>query len=104
MPRKRRKDEDGMRTTQFTVVVSEDIRAFFDTAVIKGTGGFQSLCRKLKEELANGDVLSMDEALFRRVVRCAEHYGDGGFQTRMRKIAIQWLDQNFSKVTKGLLN
>lgn len=93
-----------MKTGQFVVVVSEDIQQFFSSAVINGTGGFQSLCRVLKDQLVKDNTLYMDEALFRRVVRCAEHYGDGGFQTRMRKIAIQWLDQNFTRVAKALAN
>jgi hypothetical protein len=85
-------------SAQFTVVVSEDIREFFQRAAIDGTGGYQSLGRQLKEQLEHGNTLHMDEALFRRVVRYAEHYGDGGFQTRMRKIAVQWLDQNFNRI------
>lgn len=101
MPRKVRNQEKPMKTVAYDVVVSEDIQAFFQSAVINGTGGFQSLGRKLKEQLMTGNVLRMDEELFRRVVRCAEHYGDGGFQTKMRKIAIQWLDQNLSKITKA---
>jgi hypothetical protein len=104
MPRKRENEEKAMRTGQFTVVVSDDIKDFFNRTAIEGTGGFQSLGRSLKTQLEHGNTLYMDEALFRRVVRYAEHYGDGGFQTRMRKIAIQWLDQNFNKVVKSLVN
>jgi hypothetical protein len=101
MARKARKQETAMRTVQYDVVVSPDIQAFFQSAVITGTGGFQSLGRALKTQLMEGDILRMDEQLFRRVVRCASAYGDGGFQTKMRKIGILWLDQNFSKVTKA---
>lgn len=101
MPRKVRNQEKPMKTVAYDVVVSEDIQAFFQSAVINGTGGFQSLGRKLKEQLMVGNILRMDEELFKRVVRCAEHYGDGGFQTKMRKIAIQWLDQNLAKITKA---
>lgn len=90
-----------MKSAPYVVVVSQDIVAFFQSAVINGTGGFQSLGRQLKEQLMVGDTLRMDEALFHRVVRCAEHYGDGGFQTKLKKIAVQWLDQNFSKVVKA---
>lgn len=89
---------------KYDVVVSEDIRAFFQSAVMSGTGGFQSLGRILKEQLMTGNVLRMDETTFRRVVRYGEHYGDGGFQTKMRKIAVQWLDQNFAKMAKALSN
>lgn len=89
-----------MKPAPFTVVVSPDIVAFFQSAVINGTGGFQSLGRQLKEQLMAGDTLRMDEQLFRRVVRCAEHYGDGGFQTKLKKICVQWLDQNFNKIAK----
>lgn len=91
-----------MKSAPYTVVVSHDIVAFFQSAVINGTGGFQSLGRQLKEQLMAGDTLRMDEQLFRRVVRCAEHYGDGGFQTKLKKICVQWLDQNFSRVTKAM--
>lgn len=101
MPRKNRKEADAMRPAQYAVVVSPDIRAFFQSAVINGTGGFQSLGRHLKDQLMVGDTLQMDEQLFRRVVRCAEHYGDGGFQTKLKKICVQWLDQNFSKIAKS---
>jgi precorrin-6B methylase 2 len=102
MPRKAgTKDSDMVKKAQYTVVVSPDIRAFFQSAVINGTGGFQSLGRILQDQLKDGNVLVMDEQLFRRVVRTAEHYGDGGFQTKLRKIAIQWLDQNFAKVAKA---
>jgi hypothetical protein len=93
-----------MRTVQFQVVVSDNIQQFFQRAAIEGTGGYQSLCRHLKDQLVKGNTLYMDEALFRRVVRYAEHYGDGGFQVHFRRIAVQWLDQNFAKVVKGLLN
>jgi hypothetical protein len=101
MPRKAGNRKTDMRTAQYEVVVSQDIAAFFQSAVINGTGGFQSLGRQLKDQLTKGTVIRMDEQLFRRVVRCAEHYGDGGFQTKMRKIAVQWLDQNFAQVTKA---
>ena len=90
-----------MKSAQFVVVVSADIVAFFQSAVINGTGGFQSLGRHLKDQLMVGDTLRMDEALFRRVVRCATHYGNGGFQTRLRAICIQWMDQNFTRLVKA---
>lgn len=91
-----------MKSAAYTVTVSADIVAFFQSAVINGTGGFQSLGRQLKEQLAAGDTLRMDEQLFHRVVRCAEHYGDGGFQTKLKKICVQWLDQNFHKIAKSM--
>jgi hypothetical protein len=91
-----------MKSAPYAVVVSPDIVAFFQSAVINGTGGFQSLGRQLKDQLMTGDTLRMDEQLFRRVVRCATHYGDGGFQTKLRKVTVQWLDQNFTKVTKAI--
>jgi hypothetical protein len=105
MPRTKKQKEDmKMDATaagsQFTVVVSDDVREFFARTVIRSTGGFQSLCRILKDQLSRGAVLHMDEQVFRRVIRYAEHYGDGGFQSRMRKIAVQWLDQNFNRVVK----
>lgn len=101
MPRKAHKEDRAMKTVQYDVVVSDDIQAFFQSAVMSGTGGFQSLGRILKDQLMSGTVLRMDEQTFRRVVRYGEHYGDGGFQTRMRKIAVQWLDQNFTKIAKA---
>lgn len=91
-----------MKPALYVVVVSPDIVAFFQSAVISGTGGFQSLGRQLKEQLAVGDTLRMDEQLFHRVVRCATHYGDGGFQTKLKKISVLWLDQNFTKVAKAI--
>jgi hypothetical protein len=90
-----------MKSVQFTVVVSADVVAFFQSAVISGTGGFQSLGRQLKDQLMVGNTLHMNEQLFRRVIRCAEHYGDGGFQTKLKKICVQWLDQNINKVVKA---
>src|SRR5262245_36552547 len=79
----------GGRT--FTVIVSDDVKAFFDSAIVTGHGGFQSLGRLLKERLANTHLLRLNEQEFRRVVRCATHYGDGGFQGRLRKIVVQWV-------------
>jgi hypothetical protein len=102
MPRKAgTKDSDMVKKAQYTVVVSPDIRAFFQSAVIQGTGGFQSLGRHLKDQLMVGDVVVMDEQLFRRVVRTATQYGDGGFQTKLKKLAVLWLDQNINQVTKA---
>lgn len=102
MPRKARSEDTTMKPVMYDVVVSDDIRTFFQSAIMSGTGGFQSLGRILKDQLARGNALRIDEQTFRRVVRYGEHYGDGGFQTKMRKIAVQWLDQNFSKVAKAL--
>lgn len=84
----------------FSVVVSDDIKAFFDSAIVTGHGGFQSLGRLLKARLATTHVLRMNEQEFRRVVRCATHYGDGGFQAKLRKIVCQWTDQNMACVAQ----
>ena len=90
-----------MKSAPYVVVVSSDIVGFFQSAVINGTGGFQSLGRQLKSQLMVENTLRMDEQLFRRVVRCAEHYGDGGFQTKLKKIVVQWVDQNFTTIANA---
>ena len=100
IPRKNRR-EVAPQTAPYAVVVSPDIVAFFQSAVINGTGGFQSLGRQLKDQHSTGVTLRMDQQLFHRVVRCAEHYGDGGFQTKLKKICVQWLDQNFDTIAKA---
>lgn len=101
MPRKASNEDTTMKTVMYDVVVSDDIQTFFQSAIMSGTGGFQSLGRILKDQLTQGKTLRMDEQTFRRVVRYGEHYGDGGFQSKMRKIACQWLDQNFAQMAKA---
>ncbi len=86
------------RTPSTAVVVTPDVRNFFTEAEITGQGGFQSLCRLLAERLARTSVLRLDRDEFVRVARYANNYGDGGFQTRLRRILASWVAQHAKEI------
>jgi hypothetical protein len=48
---------------------------------VRGRGGFQSLLRKLQDQL-DGDVLRLEPADVERLIRYTLEYGTGGFQNR----------------------
>lgn len=52
---------------------------------VQGQGGYQSLLRRLQTNIV-GDELVLTVTDAQRLVRGAESYGEGGFQTRLRKI------------------
>jgi hypothetical protein len=90
-----------MGNKQFNIVVDRDVRAFFADASIKGHGGFQSLSRTLSTQLRKSTILKLTADEFGRVVRYANSYGNGGFQTRLRAIVAAWVHQNLNTVVKG---
>lgn len=81
-------------TPVIRIVVPTDVRRFFVDAVITGQGGYQSLCRMLAERLQTSAVLKLDRTEFVRVLHYATDYGDGGFQSRLRKMVVAWMSQN----------
>lgn len=84
--------------TRYSIVVPDALREFFLGANLMGQGGFQSLGRMLAERLRITPVLRLDEAEFRRVVRYANHYGEGGFQAKLRQLIALWTEQNFNRL------
>jgi hypothetical protein len=84
----------------FDVVVPDSVRDFFLTTEVMGNGGFQSLCRMLSARLQTTSVLRLDAAEFKRIVRYANHYGEGGFQSRLRRLASEWIEQNFNRLPR----
>jgi hypothetical protein len=62
-------------------------------AEIVGSGGLQSLLRKLHAQLDLGDTVEFDNAGFGQLVRYMTRIGGGGFETRLRRaFARSFLD------------
>lgn len=80
------------------IQVPQEIRAFFTEQDMSGHGGFQTLGRMLAERLQNTTKLALTSDEFRRVVRYATLYGDGGFQQRLRKIIAHWVQQHMNQL------
>ena len=76
-----------MRVKSITVVLSgEELRLLRKPVV--GSGGHQSLLRKLQANLhrATG-ILTIEEEEIHRIIRYRKKYGQGGFQDRLRTMA-----------------
>lgn len=86
------------RNRTVTVAVTPNIRHAFEGTEIRGEGGFQSLCRQLAERVEEEAVLRFDPDEFKRVVKYATTYGEGGFQTRLRIIVSQFVAQHFNEL------
>lgn len=56
-----------------------------------GQGGHQSLHKRLKDELANGPFVTLDDSEMGELIRYMSQYGSGGFQGRLRKAFIRSL-------------
>src|SRR4051812_44942546 len=98
---KRRKGSDmPLDKLTVTIVVPDDIRDFFATAVVSGHGGYQTLCRMVAERMQGTKVMKLSTAEFKRLVRYATHYGNGGFQAKFRAIVICWVDQHIDELVK----
>ena len=52
---------------------------------VNGTGGHQSLLRRLQEQLT-GTKLKYDEEDFEKIKSYADDYGKGGFQDRFKAV------------------
>lgn len=61
-----------------------------------GSGGHQSLHRRLNEQLSQGDSLILDDAEIGQVLRYMSQYGSGGFQGRLREALIRPLREVLS--------
>ncbi len=82
-----------------SIAVTPDIKAAFEGYRLKGSGGFQALSRRIAEQIEGGTpVLQFSAEEFRRVVKYATTYGEGGFQSRLRIIIAQWTAQHFEEL------
>lgn len=88
-------DKPATSAHTVTIVVTPVLRHLFDTEEIRGNGGFQRLCRSVKEQLQAGTpTIRFSEEQFRRVLQYATHYGEGGYQSRLRTLVAHWAAQN----------
>lgn len=83
---------------RFDIAVPRDVRDFFVDIEVTGHGGFQSLCRSLQARLRQSSMLHLDATEFSRIARYSAVYGDGGFQSRLRKIVASWVHQNLHRL------
>ena len=60
---------------------------------IVGSGGLQTLLRKLRTQLERGNVVEFDNAGLGQLIRYTTRIGGGGFETRLRRaFARSFLD------------
>lgn len=82
-----------------SIVVTPEVRHMIESH-IHGSGGFQSLCKRIatKAALDPNDVakLSVDE--FKRLVTYAANYGEGGYQQRFRQLLALWASQHLNEI------
>lgn len=78
-----------------TISVPAPLRDYFLAMTIRGHGGFQSLGRLLAERLQESTSLHLTSDELRRIVHYARAYGDGGFQTRLRQLVVEFVAQHF---------
>ncbi len=58
-----------------------------------GDGGFQGLLVKLQKQIdPETNELQLDDDDVRRIRRCREQYGDGGWQRRLPRVLVDNLD------------
>lgn len=63
-----------------------------------GAGGFQSLFRLLLDRMEGRKVLVLSADEFRRLVRYATRYGEGGLQQRLRILIAHWAFQHVDEL------
>lgn len=80
--------------SMINIVVPQEIRDYFAGRHTQGQGGFQTLGRMLQERLANSRTLRVTPEEFARIVHYARNYGDGGYQTRLRMIIVEFVAQH----------
>lgn len=85
------------------IVVTPDVREFFMDQMThagfqSGQGGFQALGRMLAARMTASRVLRLSPEEFKRLVRYANDYGDGGVQQRLRKIIVSWVTQHMDQL------
>jgi hypothetical protein len=62
-------------------------------AEIVGSGGLQSLLRKVRSQVEQGDTVEFDNAGLGQLIRYMTRIGGGGFETRLRRaFARSFLD------------
>lgn len=72
-----------------------EMQQITDTEVV-GSGGLQTLQRRLKAELEHGRTVSLDDAQLGQLIRYMTRYGSGGFEERLRKAFIRSIYQLFA--------
>jgi hypothetical protein len=53
---------------------------------VKGRGGFQSLLRRIQNQI-HGNILEASDGDIEKLVRYSFHYGQGGFQEQVKATA-----------------
>jgi hypothetical protein len=69
---------------------SEDLE--YLSRPVRGQGGFQSLLRKIQQQIT-GQTLALSIADAERLVRYSRDYGGGGFETRLKRVLSQVREQ-----------
>lgn len=87
------------RPTRLTI--TSELKKSFKQLDIRGHGGFQSFCTNLREEIMTKDYLVMEPDLFKRIIRYATQYGEGGFQQRLRMLLALWTAQHAADLVKA---
>ncbi len=77
-----------------TIVLSSELRDYFAESQFRGQGGFQSLGRLLAERLQTSKVLRLTPEELARVVHYARNYGNGGFQSKLRELIVEYVAQH----------
>jgi hypothetical protein len=77
-------EQSDPRQRLFEFTLNPDEMAFITHTAIAGKGGLQTLQRKLRDQLAQGDVVRFDNVGLGQLIRYISQYRDGGFQRRLR--------------------
>ena len=80
-------------TPSVSIRVPADVREQFRARQIRGKGGFQSLARLIADRLAHAATLTLTTDELRRIVHYARSYGEGGFQSRLRHLVVEYVHQ-----------
>ncbi len=85
-PRRRLVPDPSVAARPDVVVrLPDEMADYLRKREVKGTGGFQSLIRMLKQHLT-GSTLSVPAVQFERLKRYAAGYGQGGFQDFIKRL------------------
>jgi hypothetical protein len=67
--------------------------AYITDTSVSGKGGLQSLQKELQSQLEHGNVVTLDNAGLGQLIRYMTQYGEGSFETRLRRaFARSFLD------------
>lgn len=69
----------------FSFTLHDDEADLLTGTEVVGSGGLQSLQRRLQAQLAEGRTVTFDNAELGQLIRYISQYGSGGFQGRLRK-------------------